>query len=221
MVIVGSLQVDKVNNLEAYLWATPNSRRISILFEELGFDYKVHPISIRAKEQFQPHVLRLNPYGKLPIVTWQQGGDQHVMSESGAILLRFGAVSPELLPQGGRARDDVMTWLMFALTSLGPMTGNAHHWAELAPVKPQVAIDHHVGLVTRAYRFLEDRLANSDYLAGTYSLADIAAFPWVQVHDWANIDINYFPAIAEWLARVGNRPSVARGMATPQNVVLA
>jgi GST-like protein len=212
--------LDTINDLQAYLWATPNSRRVSILFEELGLEYDVHPINIRAKEQFQPHILALNPYGKLPIVTWQKDDESHVLSESGAILLHFGEYSSELLPRNGPARGEVLMWLMFALTSLGPMTGNAHHWTELAPRKPQVAIDHHASLVARAYGFLDDKLAKSEFLAGSYSVADIAAFPWVAVYHWASIDIKRYPAIGDWLARMQERPVVVRGMAIPQGVVL-
>lgn len=212
----------EIDALEAYLWATPNSRRISILFEELGLAYKVHPINIRAREQFAPEILALNPYGKLPIVTWRERGEQHVMAESGAILLHFGEADPAILPASGASREAVLVWLMMAMTSIGPMTGSAHHWTSLAPERSDIAMQHHLALVGRAYAVLEQRLTQCDYLAGeSYSLADIAAFPWVAVHDWAHIDLAEFPAVGRWLARVGERPAVSRAMTVPQGASLA
>lgn len=211
-----------VTALEAYLWATPNSRRVTILFEELGLEYRVHPVNIRARDQFEPAILALNPYGKVPIVTWDEQGERHVMSESGAILLHFGARDPELLPPAGAAREAVLVWLMMAMTSLGPMTGNAHHWTDLAPERPDVAVAHHTALVRRAYDAVEQQLCRYVYLAGdAFSLADIAAFPWIAVHDWASIKLSDYPAISRWMALVEQRPAVMRGMQMPRGVRLA
>lgn len=210
-----------VTALEAYLWATPNSRRVSILFEELGLEYRVHPVNIRAREQFEPAILALNPYGKVPIVTWDEQGERHVMSESGAILLHFGARDPALLPPAGAAREAVLVWLMMAMTSLGPMTGNAHHWTDLAPERPDVAIAHHTALVRRAYDAVEQQLQRYAFLAGeAFSLADIAALPWIAVHDWAAIKLSDYPAISQWMALVEQRPAVMRGMQMPRGVRL-
>lgn len=207
--------------LEAWLWATPNSRRVSLLFAELGLDYVVHPVNIRQREQFAPEILALNPYGKLPIVRWRGTGEVRVLNESGAILLHFGEASGELFPASSALRAEVLQWLMFALTSLGPMTGQAHHWTQLAPEKPAVARDHSLALVRRAFGVLEARLAaTGDCLAGTFSLADIAAYPWVAVHDWAAIDLAEYPATADWTARIAARPATARGMAVPEGARL-
>ncbi|MDZ4139046.1 MAG: glutathione binding-like protein [Erythrobacter sp.] len=222
MIDKGRHPVMQIETLEAFLWATPNSRRVSILFEELGLEYRVHPVNIRAREQFAPAILALNPYGKLPIVTWREQGETHVMTESGAILLHFGARDPAIVPPGGAAREAVLVWLMMAMTSLGPMTGNAHHWTSLTPEPSDIAMQHHVALVRRAYAVLEQQLARHDFLAGdAYSLADIAAYPWVAVHDWARVDLAEFPAIARWLEQVGARPAVQRGMLVPHGAVLA
>lgn len=211
-----------VTALEAYLWATPNSRRVTILFEELGLEYLVHPVNIRARDQFEPAILALNPYGKVPIVTWDEEGERHVMSESGAILLHFGARDPALLPPAGAAREAVLVWLMMAMTSLGPMTGNAHYWTDLAPQRSDVAIAHHTGLVRRAYDAVEQQLQRHTFLAGdAFSLADIAAFPWIAVHNWAAIELSDYPAISQWMALVEQRPAVMRGMQVPRGVHLA
>lgn len=209
-----------VSQLEAYLWATPNARRVSILFEELGLGYTVHGINIRARQQFSPEILALNPYGKIPVVTWVEDGERRTMFESGAILLAFGSHDSSLLPPCGSGRDLVLTWFMVAMTSIGPMTGNAHHWTALAPDRPAAATAHHVALVERAYALLEQRLADHDYLAADYSIADIAAYPWIAVHDWANIELGEYPAIERWFGRVGARPAVARGMQVPRGAKL-
>lgn len=211
----------EISNLEAWLWATPNSRRVSILFDELDLACAVHPINIRAREQFAPEILALNPYGKLPIVRWTEAGQTRLLVESGAILLHFGASSPALLPTAADRRAEVLQWLMFAMTSLGPMTGQAHHWTELAPEKSPIAEAHSLALVGRAYRELDRRLAaTGHYLAGDYSLADIAAYPWVAVHDWARIRREDFPSVSRWLDRVGERPAVRSGMAVPRGARL-
>lgn len=210
-----------IADLEAWLWATPNSRRVSILFEELGLEYAVHPVNIRRKEQFAPEILALNPYGKLPIVRWREGGQTRVLTESGAILLHFGTAAPALLPQDGASRARVLQWLMFAMTSLGPMTGQAHHWTELAAEKSPVAEAHSLAAVNRAYRVLEQQLTDTgEGLAGGYSLADIAAYPWVAVHEWARIALADYPAISAWLDRMATHPAVLRGMAVPQGARL-
>ncbi len=207
--------------VEAWLWATPNSNRVSILLEELGLRYRVHGVNIRAKEQFAPEVLALNPYGKIPIVAWRQDGAPHSLFESGAILLRFAEMAGALLPTAGTEREHTLAWLMVALTGLGPLSGQAHHWTDLAPEKPQAAVTHIVGLVARAYRLLDDRLATQPYLAGAdYSIADIAAFPWLVRHGWTGLSLEDYPAIMRWLADVGARPAVARGMQIPEGARL-
>lgn len=211
----------EITELEAWLWATPNSRRVSLLLEELGLSYQVHPVNIRKQEQFAPDILALNPYGKLPILRWREGGRQQVMSESGAILLCFAEQSGQFLPPAGEARAQVLQWFMFAMTSLGPMTGQAHHWTALAPEKPQAAQQHSLALARRAYGVLHGHLAQGEgFLAGEFSLADIAAYPWVAVHDWAQIDLADYPAIAAWMARVEARRATARGMAVPHGARL-
>ena len=204
------------DELEAYLWATPNSNRVSILFEELGLRYRVHGVNIRAREQFAPEILALNPYGKIPIVDIGEGAARQVLFESGAILIHFAERHRRLLPATDPARGEVLTWLMVVLTGLGPMMGQAHHWTELAPERPEAARRHTVSMVERVYWLLEGRLAAARYLAGgDYGIADIAAFPWIARHGWATLRLEDFPAVARWFAAVGDRPGVQRGMQVP------
>lgn len=202
-------------DLTAWLWATPNSNRVSILFEELQLEYKVIGVNIRRREQFAPEILALNPYGKIPIVTWMDNSTKRVLFESGAILLHFADHYGRFLPTGGTARSDTLAWLMVALTGLGPMTSQAHHWTELAPEKPLPAIHHSVGTVRRIYALLDQRLGQKAFLADDYSIADIAAFPWITRHGWATLGLDEFPHLKRWHDEIALRPGVVAGMAVP------
>lgn len=202
-----------------YGWATPNSQRVSIMLEELGLPYEVRPVNIRAREQFAPEVVALNPYGKIPILV-EPGAPP--LFESGAILLHLAEAHGRFLPPpGDPARAGALAWLMVALTSLGPFTGQAHHWTALAPEKPEAARRHTVGLVERVYRLLDGRLGTARFLGGgSYSIADIAAFPWVAKRHWAGMGLEDRPHLARWFAEVGARPAVVRGMDVPAGVTL-
>ncbi|MGK7861994.1 glutathione S-transferase family protein [Falsiroseomonas sp. E2-1-a4] len=192
-----------------YGWATPNSQRVSIMLEECGLEYGVTGVNIRARQQFAPEILALNPYGKIPILV----EDGRPIFESGSILLHLAERHGLLL---GEDRATTLSWLMVALTSLGPFTGQAHHWTELAPEKPEAARAHTTALVDRVYRLLDARLAQAPYLAGaTCSIADIAAYPWVAKHGWAGRTLDGTPNLAAWFSRMGERPAVQRGMAVP------
>jgi GST-like protein len=207
-----------------YGWATPNSNRVTVMLEECGLDYTVRGVNIRKREQFAPDILALNPYGKVPILVEdaQDGSAPLVLFESGAILLHLAQTQGVLLPAEPRARAEVMAWLMVALTSLGPFTGQAHHWTDLAAEKPPAARAHALALVDRVYRLLEERLAAVPYLGGeAYSIADVAAYPWVARASWAARTLDETTRIARWFATVGARPAVQRGMAQPQGAVLA
>jgi len=206
--------------IEAYLWATPNSNRVSILLEELGLAYRVRGVNIRKREQFAPEILALNPYGKIPIVTIGEGSSRRVLFESGAILIHFAETYRRFLPATGPARAETLAWLMVVLTGLGPMMGQAHHWTELAPEKPEAAIKHTVGLVDRVARVLDGRLATHRHLAGDYSIADIAAFPWIARPHWGLIELERFPNLKRWHDELAERPAVRRGMDQPEGVRL-
>jgi GST-like protein len=200
--------------LHFYGWATPNSQRVSIMLEECGLTYAVTGVNIRARQQFAPEILALNPYGKIPILV----EDGRAIFESGAILLHLAEKHGVLW---GEDRTTTLSWLMVALTSLGPFTGQAHHWTELAPEKPEAARAHTTALVDRVYRLLDGRLAVVQYLAGDdCSIADVAAYPWVAKHGWAERDLATTPYLAAWFARMGERPAVRRGMRVPEGARL-
>lgn len=201
--------------LTAWLWATPNSNRVSILFEELGLDYQVIGVNIRKKEQFAPEILALNPYGKLPIVRWHDQHGDHLMFESGAILLDFAQRHSRFLPPEGQLREMTLSWLMVALTGLGPMMGQAHHWNDLAIDKPEAAARYSVANVRRVYTLLDQQLAQNPFLAGQYSIADMAALPWIARSDWATLELRDYPHLHRWHDELIARPQVARGLAIP------
>ena len=214
---------DAPSTLRFYGWATPNSQRVSIMLEELGIAYTVQGVNIRARAQFTPEILALNPYGKIPIlVETRRQGPPLVLFESGAILLHLAERHGQLLPIAAEERSTTLAWLMVVLTSLGPFTGQAHHWTELAPERPEVAQVHSVSLVTRVYRLLEARLAEVPYLAGgEYSVVDIAAYPWIAQHAWARQSLEDYPRLAVWFALLGKRAGVQAGMQVPAGARLA
>jgi len=188
------------------------------MLEELGLPFEVMGVNIRAREQFAPAILALNPYGKIPILV--ENG-RPPLFESGAILLHLAETHRRFLPVAGPARAETLAWLMVVLTSLGPFTGQAHHWTELAPDPPEAARAHSVALVARVYRLLEARLSARQFLAGSeYSVADIAAYPWIARHRWAAQGLEDHPHLARWFAEVGARPAVRRGMDVPRGVTL-
>lgn len=204
-----------MDDITLYMWATPNSRRVSILFEEIELDFEVRPVNIRAQEQFAPEIRSLNPCCKVPIVTWRENGTKRVLFESGAILVSFAESCNQFLASNGDARGETLAWLMVALTTLGPHSAQAHHWSMLAPKASQSALDYYVGLAERVYRVLDGQLAKNRCLAGEYSIADIAAYPWISVSEWTTLDLKDFPNIKRWHDEIGERPAVIRGMALP------
>jgi GST-like protein len=210
-----------MENIMLYMWATPNSRRISILFEELGLNFSVIPVNIRAKEQFAPDIVALNPFGKVPIVVWQEHEEQRQLFESGAILIDFAEEGGRFLPTAKVKRAETLSWLMIALTGLGPHSASAHYWSDLAVEKSSLALDYHVGITARVYKLLDERLAAHEYLAGDYSIADMAAYPWISVSEWTTLDIADYPNLLNWYEKVSLRPAVKRGMSLPTGISLA
>jgi GST-like protein len=201
-----------------YTWGTPNGRKISIALEELALPYELRPIDITKGEQHTPDFLRLNPNGKIPVITDDEGpgGKPISLSESGAILLYLAGKSGRLMPQDLRERLAVMQWLMFQMGSVGPMLGQAHHFLRFAPELIPYAMDRYSKEAQRIYGVLETRLTENTWLAGKdYSIADIATFPWIARHDWQGIDLKRFPAVQRWHDTIADRPAVVRGMAVP------
>jgi GST-like protein len=203
--------------IDLYTWATPNGRKVSIMLEECGLPYRVHPINIGKNEQFAPGFVRVNPNSKIPALVDAEGPDAKPLTvfESGAILIYLAEKTGRFLPADRRGRTETIQWLMFQMGGVGPMFGQTHHFLRFAPEKVPYAIDRYSKETQRLYGVLDRRLAEAPYLAGDYSIADMATFPWVARHEWHPIKLAEFAHVKRWFDTVGQRPAVARGMAVP------
>ena len=203
--------------IDLYTWRTPNGRKVSVMLEELEMPYDVHPINIGKDEQFAPDFLAISPNNKIPAIVDQDGpgGGPYSLFESGAILLYLSEkAGGRFLPEESRARYDVMQWLMFQMGGVGPMFGQAHHFIGAKEQVPY-AINRYKNEARRLYGVMEKRLSDHEYLAGEYSVADIATYPWVGRHERHQVDLADFPQVKRWFDTIGARPAVQRGMQVP------
>jgi GSH-dependent disulfide-bond oxidoreductase len=203
--------------IELYTWTTPNGRKVSIMLEETGLPYTVHAIDISKGEQFRPEFVAINPNSKIPAIIDSDGpgGAPLAIFESGAILIYLAEKTGKLLPRDPVARIAALQWLMFQMGGVGPMFGQAHHFLRAAPEPVPYGIERYTKETRRLYGVLERRLGEAEYLAGDYSIADIATFPWVARHEWHKVELAEFPHVARWYAAIAARPAVARGMRVP------
>lgn len=200
--------------IDLYTWPTPNGQKIHIALEELGLEYRVHAINIGKGDQFQPEFLRISPSNKIPAIIDQAGpgGEPIALFESGAILLYLAEKTGRLQPADPRGRYQMLQWLMFQMGGVGPMLGQAHHFRIYAPEKIRYAIDRYTREAERLYGVMDKRLAESEYLAGEYSIADIACYPWIRPERQGQ-NIDDFPNLKRWMEAIAARPAVQRGMA--------
>lgn len=200
-----------------YTWGTPNGRKVSIMLEELALPYQVQPVDITHNEQFAPAFLAISPNNKIPALVDSDGPDGQPLAlfESGAILIYLAEKTGKLLPADGAARYAVLQWLMFQMGGFGPMLGQAHHFLRFAPEPLPYAQQRYRAEARRLYGVLEQQLAEQRFVAGDYSIADIALFPWAARHEWQDIDLADFPQVQRWYHDVAARPAVQRGMAVP------
>lgn len=194
--------------------ATPNGHKVSILLEELGLPYRVHPVNLLALEQKADWYLAINPNGRIPAIVDHDNGDFPVF-ESGAIMIYLAEKTGRFLPAEAKARSRTLQWLLFQMGGIGPMQGQAHVFFRYAPEKFPFAIERYQNETRRLYEVLETQLSRTDYLAGDYSIADMAAYPWVRIHEWAGVGLEGLPAVERWLSAIGERPAVQRGLAIP------
>ena len=200
--------------IDVYFWPTGNGKKITIMLEEIGFAYKTIPVNINKGDQSTPEYERLNPNGKMPtIVDHDAPGGPITIFESGAILQYLAEKSGKLMPTDLHGRYRVLEWVYWQVGGLGPMAGQAHHFLRYAPQKIEYAMHRFHTEVTRLYKVMDKQLGRSEYLAGDYSIADIAAWPWVVRHDWQGQDLNTLPNVKRWFETVGKRPAVERGAA--------
>ncbi|ALP40758.1 glutathione S-transferase family protein [Aeromonas schubertii] len=201
--------------IEFYTAATPNGHKVAIALEEMGIDYRVHPLDLSRLDQKQPAFLAINPNGRIPAIIDTDNGDFAVF-ESGAILLYLAEKSGKLLPGDPKARSQVIQWLMFQMSGVGPMMGQANVFYRYFPEKIPAAIERYQKEGRRLFGVMNGQLEQHPYLAGEeYSIADIATFPWVRIHEWSGIDISGLDALQGWLARIGEREAVQRGLLVP------
>ncbi len=200
--------------IELHIWPTPNAYKISIFLEEADLPYTVHLVDIGKGEQFKPDFLKIAPNNRMPAIVDPDGpGGQPIsVFESGAILQYLGRKTGKFYPTGERDRVAVEQWLMWQMGGLGPMGGQCHHFRHYAPEKIQYGIDRYTNEVNRLYGVLNRQLAGKDYIAGDYSIADMACFPWVRPYERQGQTIEDFPNLHAWLGRMEARPAVKRGL---------
>lgn len=200
--------------IDLYFWPTPNGQKIPIMLEECGLEYRVKPVNMLRGEQFKPAFLRINPNNKIPAIVDQDGpgGEPLALFESGAILQYLGEKSGRFLPRERRARYTVLQWLTFQVANVGPMFGQCGHFLGYAPRKIQYAIDRYRNETLRLYGVMDRRLKSVEYLAGEYSIADMATWPWVRVRWLHRIDLAEFPHVQRWYEAIGARPAVQRAL---------
>jgi GST-like protein len=205
--------------IDLYTWATPNGWKASVTLEELGLPYTVHPINITKGEQKQPEYLKINPNGRIPAIVDREE-DNFAVFESGAIMIYLAEKTGKLLPTDRKGRSRVIQWLMFQMSGVGPMQGQANVFMRYFPEKIPSVIQRYQNETKRLYTVLESRLNESEYLAGDFSIADIAHWAWVRAHDWAGVSLEGLPQLQRWLAAVEQRPSAQRGILVPHELKL-
>jgi GSH-dependent disulfide-bond oxidoreductase len=206
--------------IDVYYWPTPNGKKITIFLEETGLEYRVIPVNIRNGEQFKPDFLKISPNNRMPAIVDHDGPGGKPMSlfESGAILLYLAEKTGKLMPSEIRARYLVIQWLMFQMASVGPMMGQAGHFRNAAPEPIPYAIERYTNESHRLFDVINKRLGESPYLAGDYSIADIANYPWVVNVKREPEQLDSRPNLKRWLDAIGERPAVQRGMAVMADV---
>ena len=203
--------------IELHTWSTPNGRKVSVMLEEVGLPYSVHPVNITKDEQFRPEFLAISPNNRIPAIVDPDGpgGKRLSLFESGAILIYLAEKTGKLIPKDAGARYTALQWLMWQMGGLGPMLGQTHHFLRAAPEQVPYAINRYKTETRRLYGVLDKRLGEAEYLAGEYSIADVASYPWVARHEWHQVELADFPNVRRWYDAIGARPAVERGMKVP------
>jgi GST-like protein len=208
--------------IDLYFWTTPNAYKVTILLEELGWTYNVVPVHVGKGEQFRPEFLKISPNNKISALVDHDGPGHTPIAifESGAIMMYLAEKSGwRFMPADMRRRYDVVQWLMFQMGSVGPMLGQAHHFRRYAPEPIPYAVERYTNEAHRIYSVIDRRLSEAPYLAGEYSIADMATYPWLRPHKWQGQDLVEFPHLSRWYADVRARPAVQRELAILQDTL--
>ncbi len=199
--------------IDLYYWTTPNGHKPLIFLEEAGLPYNIVPVNIGKGEQFAPEFLKISPNNKIPAIVDNapaDGGEPLAVFESGAVLLYLAEKAGRFLPAAPRQRLEVMQWLFWQMGGLGPMAGQNHHFSHYAPEEIPYAIERYMKETNRLYGVLDRRLAGRDFVAGDYSIADIAIYPWIVPHERQGQRLEDFPHVARWFETIKMRPAVQR-----------
>ncbi len=201
--------------IDLYTWPTPNGHKVHIMLEETGLAHRVIPVDIGRGDQFDPAFLAISPNNRMPAIVDHDGPDGETISvfESGAILVYLAGKTGRFMPDDTRGRTLVMQWLMFQMGGIGPMFGQCHHFREYAPEPIAYAIDRYTNETGRLYGVLDKRLGEADYMAGDYSIADMATYPWTRSIERQGVDPADYPNVVRWQQRLEERPAVVRGCA--------
>ncbi|MDI3283256.1 glutathione binding-like protein [Polyangium sp. 15x6] len=208
--------------IDLHFWPTPNGRKISIMLEEVELPYRVIPVNIGRGDQFKPEFLAISPNNRMPAIVDHEpegGGAPISVFESGAILVYLAEKTGRFLPKDARGRAETLQWLFWQMGGLGPMAGQAHHFRIYAPEKIEYAIDRYTKEVNRLYGVMDKRLSDREYLAGDYSIADMAAWPWVVPWKAQGQNLDDFPHLKRWFEAIEARPAVERGRAVGRDLV--
>ena len=201
-------------SIELYTWGTPNGKKASIMLEEVGLEYAVHPINITKDEQFGAEFLAVAPNNKIPAIVDNDNGMR--LMESGAILMYLAEKTGRLMPTEPEERWRAIEWLMWQMGGFGPMLGQAHHFHRFNKGKSDYAEERYLKETARLYGVLDQRLEGRDYIAGgTYSVADVATWPWAARFEWHGISLDDFPNVKRWYASIAKRDAVKRGYNVP------
>ncbi|OUY10071.1 glutathione S-transferase [Acinetobacter indicus] len=201
--------------IDLYYWGTPNGHKITIALEEMALPYQIFPINILENDQFQPDFLRISPNNKIPAIVDQDGPNGQPISifESGAILQYLGRKTGMFYPVDELERVEVEQWLMWQMGGLGPMLGQNHHFSRFAPERIAYATERYVNESKRLYGVLNKQLIGQKYVAGEYSIADMAILPWLLRHEWQQIPLEEYPHVQDYIERLTARPAVQRALA--------
>ncbi len=201
--------------IDLYFWPTPNGYKITVMLEEVGLKYNVIQVNIGAGDQFKPEFLKISPNNKMPAIVDHEGpgGQPLAIFESGAILLYLAEKTGKLMPSDTRGKYNVIQWLMFQMGTVGPMLGQAHHFRRYAPEKLDYAINRYTNESRRIYNVIDKRVGEVPYLAGDYSIADIATYPWLVPLSMQGQELDEYPNLKKWCEAIRERPAVKRGYA--------
>ena len=207
--------------IDLYYWTTPNGHKATIFLEEAGLPYRIHPINIGKDEQFQPQFLKVSPNNKIPAIVDDEpigGGEPISIFESGAVLVYLAEKIGRFIPTDPRQRVATLEWLFWQMGGLGPMAGQNHHFNLFAPEKIPYAMNRYIKETARLYGVLDRQLADREYVVGDYSIADMAAYPWVVPYERQSQNLDDFPNVKRWFAAMKTRPAVVRAYAKAEEV---